>query len=89
MPINEPTRSVCKLISATFLRLNWRSIREKYDVRALICRQWGDVDQLKVAEVPPPVPTETEILIDVETTAVNYADAIMIALGRKSIVEFF
>jgi len=48
-------------------------------VRALICRQWGDVDQLKVAEVPPPVPTETEILIDVESTAVNYADAIMIA----------
>ncbi len=37
------------------------------------------MDQLKVAEVPPPVPTETEILIDVETTAVNYADAIMIA----------
>ncbi|MFP6681165.1 MAG: NADPH:quinone oxidoreductase family protein [Gammaproteobacteria bacterium] len=48
-------------------------------MRALICRQWGDVDQLKVAEVPSPVPTETEILIDVETTAVNYADAIMIA----------
>ena len=38
-------------------------------MRALICRQWGDVDQLKVAEVPSPVPTETEILIDVETTA--------------------
>ena len=48
-------------------------------MRALICRQWGDVDQLKVAEVPPPIPTETEILIDVETTAVNYADAIMVA----------
>ena len=48
-------------------------------MRALICRQWGDVNQLKVAEVPLPVPTETEILIDVETTAVNYADAIMVA----------
>jgi NADPH2:quinone reductase len=48
-------------------------------LRALVCRQWGEVDQLKVAEVPPPVPTETQILIDVETTAVNYADAIMVA----------
>lgn len=48
-------------------------------MRALICRQWGDIDQLKVADVEPPIPTATQILIDVETTAVNYADAIMVA----------
>lgn len=48
-------------------------------MRALICRQWGDVDQLKLAEIEPPVPSPTQILIDVETAAVNYADAIMIA----------
>lgn len=48
-------------------------------MRALICRQWGDLDQLKLAEVGPPVPTATQILIEVEATAVNYADAIMVA----------
>ncbi len=48
-------------------------------MRALICREWGDLDQLELAEVEPPVPSATQILIDVEATAVNYADAIMVA----------
>ena len=48
-------------------------------MRALICRQFGDLEQLEITEVEPPVPTDTQILINVETTAVNYADAIMVA----------
>lgn len=48
-------------------------------MRALICRAWGPVDDLTVEEVPPPVPETDEVLISVKATAVNYADAIMVA----------
>ena len=50
-------------------------------MRAVICRAWGEVEGLKVEEVPPPMPSRGQILIDVRATALNYADAIMVA-GR-------
>ena len=48
-------------------------------MRALICRQWGVVDDLELAEVEPPVPAASQVLINVEAAAVNYADAIMVS----------
>ena len=48
-------------------------------MRALICRNWGDIDRLEVGEAPVPVPAGGEVLIRVAATAVNYADAIMVA----------
>src|SRR5262245_28321082 len=48
-------------------------------MRALICRQWGGVDELSVGEAPMPEPAADEVLIRVATTAVNYADSIMVA----------
>src|ERR1700754_3465911 len=50
-------------------------------MRALICRQWGGIEQLQVGEAPMPRPGRGEVLIQVKATAVNYADAIMVA-GR-------
>lgn len=50
-------------------------------MRALICRAWGPVEQLRVEDVPPPVPGPGQVLVDVRATGVNYADAIMVA-GR-------
>src|SRR5919204_3795710 len=50
-------------------------------MRALICREWGDIGTLKVEDVPPPTPAAGQVLTDVKATAVNYADAIMVA-GR-------
>jgi len=50
-------------------------------MRALICRRWGGVDGLELGEMPVPVPAADEVLIRVKATAVNYADAIMVA-GR-------
>jgi NADPH2:quinone reductase len=50
-------------------------------MRALVCRAWGEVETLKVEEMPPPVPGRGEVLIDVKATAVNYADALLVA-GR-------
>lgn len=48
-------------------------------MRALICRQFGGLDQLELAEMPTPVPSPTQVLIEVRVTCVNYADSIMVA----------
>src|SRR5262249_42788552 len=50
-------------------------------MRAVLCRAWGAVEDLTIGEVPAPTPAPGEVLIDVKATAVNYADAIMVA-GR-------
>jgi NADPH:quinone reductase len=50
-------------------------------MRAVICRAWGAVDDLKLEDVAPPTPGPRQVLIDVKATGVNYADAIMVA-GR-------
>lgn len=50
-------------------------------MRAAICRAWGEVDGLRIEEVAPPTPGPDEVLISVKATAVNYADALMVA-GR-------
>ena len=48
-------------------------------MRAVMCHAWGGVETLKVEEIAAPVPGPGEVLIDVKATAVNYADAIMVA----------
>ena len=50
-------------------------------MRAVICRAWGPVDDLKLEDVAPPTPGRGQLLIDVKATGVNYADSIMVA-GR-------
>jgi len=50
-------------------------------MRAVLCRAWGEVESLEVADVAPPKPAPDEVLIDVRATGINYADAIMVA-GR-------
>ena len=48
-------------------------------MRAVLCRAWGPIDALKVEDIAAPAPGAGEVLIDVKATAVNYADAIMVA----------
>ncbi len=50
-------------------------------MRAVICRAWGEVENLKLEEVAAPTPGPDDVLISVKATAVNYADALMTA-GR-------
>jgi NADPH2:quinone reductase len=50
-------------------------------MRAVLCRAWGEVETLSVEDVAPPKPGRGQVLIDVKATAINYADAIMVA-GR-------
>jgi NADPH:quinone reductase-like Zn-dependent oxidoreductase len=40
-------------------------------MRAVICRAWGAVDDLKLEDVPVPVPADDEVLIEVRATSVN------------------
>ena len=47
-------------------------------MRAVICRAWGAVDDLKLEDVPSPSPGPGQVLIDIAATGVNYADAIMV-----------
>jgi NADPH2:quinone reductase len=47
-------------------------------MRALVCRAWGEVDDLSLEEVPPPVPEAGQVLIDVTATPVNFADTLMV-----------
>jgi NADPH2:quinone reductase len=55
---------------------------EEPSMRAVMCRAWGEVEDLRVEDVEmPPDPGPGEVLIAVKATAVNYADALMVA-GR-------
>ncbi len=48
-------------------------------MRALICRNWGDIDSLEMADVPAPEPGPGQVLLDIVATSANYADVIMVA----------
>ena len=50
-------------------------------MRAVVCHAWGGVEDLTLEEVAPPTPGPGEVLIEVRATAVNYADALLVA-GR-------
>ena len=47
-------------------------------MRALVCRQWGNVDDLEVAEVDRPTAGDNQVMIEVAASCANYADAIMV-----------
>ncbi|HEX6211925.1 MAG TPA: NADPH:quinone oxidoreductase family protein [Methylomirabilota bacterium] len=50
-------------------------------MRAVICRAWGEVEDLTLEDVAPPAPAPGEVLIEVKATGINYADALLVA-GR-------
>jgi NADPH:quinone reductase len=50
-------------------------------VRAVLCRAFGSLDDLEVAEVPSPVPGPGEVLLSVCAAGINYPDALKV-LGR-------
>src|SRR5688572_22075110 len=50
-------------------------------MRTVICRAWGEVEDCTVEDIAPPRPGPGEVLIAVKATAVNYADALLVA-GR-------
>lgn len=50
-------------------------------MKALLCPDYGGIDTVRLAELPDPVPSETEALIEVDGAGMNYAD--LLALEGK------
>ena len=48
-------------------------------MKAMVCRAWGPINSLEIAELPEPIAGAGELVIEVVATAANYADAIMVA----------
>jgi len=47
-------------------------------MQGLICDRWSEVSELRIGNLEDPRPAADEVLIRVHTTAVNYADSIMV-----------
>ena len=47
-------------------------------MRALLCREYGPIERLKVEEVPSPRPGPGEVLVEVKASALNYPDALLV-----------
>lgn len=47
-------------------------------MKALLCTQFGSLDDLTVADIPAPVAGPGQVLIDVKAASVNYPDALMV-----------
>jgi NADPH2:quinone reductase len=48
-------------------------------MRAVLCREWGAVEDLQLGDAPAPIAAGDEVLIEVKAVGINYADAIMVA----------
>ena len=48
-------------------------------MRAVVLREFGTPDSLRIEDIPEPTPTDNEVVIDVHAAAVNYVDLLVIA----------
>ena len=47
-------------------------------MKALMCRAFGPIDNLRVEDVPSPAPGPGKVLIDVKAAAINFPDALIV-----------
>jgi NADPH2:quinone reductase len=47
-------------------------------MKALVCRAFGPISDLRVEELPAPVPGPEQILVDVQAASINFPDALMV-----------
>ncbi|HEY6910014.1 MAG TPA: NADPH:quinone oxidoreductase family protein [Myxococcales bacterium] len=47
-------------------------------MRALLCREYGPIDKLKVEEIPSPRPGPGEVVVEVKASSLNYPDALLV-----------
>jgi NADPH:quinone reductase len=52
--------------------------KEKIDMKALLCKEWGLPETLVVEEVPNPVPGENQAVVRVHAAGVNFPDVLII-----------
>ena len=50
-------------------------------MKALVCRDFGPIENLRVEELPAPVPGPGQLLVEVNAASINFPDALMV-LGR-------
>lgn len=48
-------------------------------MRALRCNAYGSIDDLKVEEIPDPVPGDGQVVVDVVAAAANFPDVLIVA----------
>jgi NADPH2:quinone reductase len=47
-------------------------------VKALLCREYGPIDRLKVEEVPSPRPGADQVVVEVKASSLNFPDALLV-----------
>jgi NADPH:quinone reductase len=47
-------------------------------VKALLCREYGPIDRLKVEEIPSPRPGPNEVVVEVKASSLNFPDALLV-----------
>jgi NADPH:quinone reductase len=47
-------------------------------VKALLCREYGPIDRLKVEEVPSPRPGRDQVVVEVKASSLNFPDALLV-----------
>ena len=47
-------------------------------MKALLCREYGPIERLKVEEVPSPRPGPTEVVVEVKASSLNFPDALLV-----------
>jgi len=47
-------------------------------VKALLCREYGPIEKLRVEDVPSPQPGPGEVVVEVKASSLNFPDALMV-----------
>src|SRR5947207_6217155 len=47
-------------------------------MRALLCREYGPIERLRVEDVPSPRPAPNEVVVQVKASSLNFPDALMV-----------
>ena len=47
-------------------------------MRALLCREYGPIERLRVEDVPSPRPGPNEVVVEVKASSLNFPDALMV-----------
>ncbi len=47
-------------------------------MRALLCREYGPIERLRVEDVPSPRPAPNEVVIEVKASSLNFPDALLV-----------
>ena len=47
-------------------------------MKALLCREYGPIDRLRVEEVPSPRPAPGEVVVEVKASSLNFPDALLV-----------